>query len=100
MPERTDLRFDAIGSTGEHTLSVVGEVKGCWNSRLFQDIEKQLVDRYMLDTRTSVGLYIIGWFDLESWDMETRAGGLPPQDPYLGSRVGWLPYWSAWRSDL
>lgn len=43
-------------------LTIVGEVKAAWNSVLDTAIRTQLVDRYMLDTGTRHGLYIVLWF--------------------------------------
>nr|WP_271212524.1 hypothetical protein [Rhodococcus wratislaviensis]GLK39070.1 hypothetical protein GCM10017611_59400 [Rhodococcus wratislaviensis] len=71
MPERTDLRIEANSSRenseqGE-LITIVGEVKGCWNRDIETSIKTQLVDRYMADIHTNVGVYIAVWFDLESW---------------------------------
>jgi hypothetical protein len=71
IPERTDLRIDAAAAdpqTGEAPiLTIVGEVKGAWNSELSTAMQSQLVDRYMLDTGTKHGLYIVLWFDVGWW---------------------------------
>lgn len=74
LPERTDLRVDAVdrGSGGQddgasqlHT--VVGEVKCPWNRDLIGSIEEQLVGRYMADLHSRYGVYIVPWFDPDSW---------------------------------
>jgi hypothetical protein len=71
IPERTDLRIDAPASdprTGEPPiLTVVGEVKAVWNTELDTAMRTQLADRYMLDTGTTHGLYIVLWFDTGWW---------------------------------
>lgn len=68
--ERTDIRVDAVapsGSTAPALFTIVGEVKGCWNADIVQSIQSQLVDRYMADLHTNYGIYVVIWFDLESW---------------------------------
>lgn len=72
LAERTDLRVEAvrpdsgaIGSPG--TLRIPGEVKGVWNPGLIESLETQLVQRYMADFQTDHGLYVVAWFDQESW---------------------------------
>jgi len=71
IPERTDLRVDATAAdprTGEApVLTIVGEVKAAWNPELTTAMRSQLVDRYMLDTGTRHGLYIVLWFDVAWW---------------------------------
>jgi hypothetical protein len=74
IPERTDLRVDATADdprTGESpVLTIVGEVKAAWSSELHTAMRSQLVDRYMLDTATRHGLYIVLWFDVGWWAPE------------------------------
>ncbi|TFD47151.1 hypothetical protein E3T33_03760 [Cryobacterium sp. TMT1-2-1] len=70
--ERVDLRIDAFseGATSAErpVLTLVGEVKGCWNTDLETSIESQLADRYMADHGSSLGLYIVIWFSTEEWN--------------------------------
>lgn len=44
------------------------EVKGCWNPRLMEDLEEQLVDDYLAATGATRGVYVTAWFDAEAWD--------------------------------
>jgi hypothetical protein len=71
IPERADLRVDAPAAdlrTGEApVLTIVGEVKAAWNPELSTAMRSQLADRYMLDTGTRHGLYIVLWFDVGWW---------------------------------
>ncbi|GAA1127126.1 hypothetical protein [Arthrobacter flavus] len=69
MGERTDIRVDAIAPPGspDELVTIVGEVKGCWNADLLSSIKSQLVDRYMADLHTNYGLYVVIWFDPEMW---------------------------------
>lgn len=73
LGERTDIRVDAAAATGSASpslITVVAEVKGCWNRGIEESIQSQLVDRYMADTHTNYGIYIAVWFDPESWTTE------------------------------
>lgn len=73
IPERTDLRIDAIEREAGQPASplvVPVEVKGNWNQGIVTSIRSQLVDRYMVDLHTSHGVYVVGWFDQESWTTE------------------------------
>ena len=78
--EFTDIHIDAIptGKTEDdkHLITVIIEVKGCWNKGLFTDMKDQLVDRYMKDNQCLHGLYLVGWFYCGKWhpddDRSTR----------------------------
>lgn len=70
LPERTDLRIEAVSADAAQPAAVLvlpGEVKGSWNRGVIESIQTQLVDRYMTDLHTDHGLYIVAWFDPESW---------------------------------
>jgi hypothetical protein len=67
--ERTDLLVDAVPIGGRDTgrLSLPLEVKGAWNEELLTAMRAQLLDRYMRDTGSTRGVYIVAWPDLTSW---------------------------------
>jgi hypothetical protein len=67
--ERTDLLVDAALGGGVNTgrISLPIEVKGAWNSELRTAIRDQLVERYMRDTVSDDGMYVVAWPDLEGW---------------------------------
>lgn len=71
LAERTDLRIEAAQSdhvaksTG--TLRIPGEIKGIWNPKVVESLGTQLVQRYMADFQTDHGVYVVAWFDQESW---------------------------------
>ncbi|WP_410790636.1 NACHT domain-containing protein [Kribbella sp. C-35] len=71
LAERTDLRLEAAPPPGHatttQTLRIPGEVKGAWNPGIIDSIQSQLVSRYMADFQTNYGIYIVVWFDLDSW---------------------------------
>jgi hypothetical protein len=69
--QQTDIYVDAVSSktpAGVHErLSVVIEVKGCWNSGVLEAMKTQLVDRYLRDNKCAHGLYLVGWFIGDGW---------------------------------
>jgi hypothetical protein len=70
--EDTDILVTAVrmNSSGEiyDSVSAIIEVKGCWYRRISGAMKTQLVDRYLKDNQCRHGLYVVGWFDQESWD--------------------------------
>ncbi|MBD2314297.1 hypothetical protein H6G20_21750 [Desertifilum sp. FACHB-1129] len=70
--ERVDIQVDAFvrlpnGEICDY-VSVIIEVKGCWNKDLDTAMQTQLVDRYLKDNSCQHGLYLIGWFNCKQWD--------------------------------
>ena len=49
-------------------ITVIIEVKGCWNEKLNTSMKEQLVNRYLKDNTCQHGIYLVGWFDCEQWD--------------------------------
>jgi len=80
--ERTDIHVDAVvrdSQGGLHdSITVIIEVKGCWNPGLNHAMKTQLVDRYLKDNRCQHGLYLIGWFNCDQWDDDDRRKGQAP----------------------
>jgi hypothetical protein len=73
LSERTDLRMEALPKQEDEAtgpLKIPGEVKGAWNAGVIDEVESQLVNRYMADIHTNHGVYGAIWFDLESWTNE------------------------------
>jgi hypothetical protein len=70
--ERTDIHIDAVMPGPRpgalDTVSVVVEVKGCWNAGVKKDMQEQLCDRYLRGNRCRHGLYLVGWFLCDQWD--------------------------------
>lgn len=64
--ERIDIKVD-LCTTQKETISLLIEVKGCWNRTLKTAMEKQLVSRYMENQHCDYGIYLIGWFLCEGW---------------------------------
>lgn len=67
--EETDIHVDAAVPTTEpgtlKRISVVIEVKGCWNRDLNHAMKTQLVDRYLKGG--GYGLYVVAWFLCSGW---------------------------------
>jgi hypothetical protein len=72
--ERTDIHISAIRYDRREDeydqVTVIIEVKGCWNDEWDIVMEKQLVNRYLHGNRCRDGLYLVAWFMCESWDRE------------------------------
>ncbi|MEW2471767.1 hypothetical protein AB0919_43410 [Streptomyces sp. NPDC046994] len=60
-PDRWSLRE-------EENLKVVIEVKGAWNPGLLEAQKEQLVDMYLSQVQTDVGIYLVGWYPIRLWD--------------------------------
>jgi hypothetical protein len=70
--EETDILISAFsrGTNREaiDIISVVVEVKGCWNKELLTALDSQLVGRYLKENACHTGLYVVGWFGCKQWD--------------------------------
>ena len=68
---RTDLLVTAIAAETEKDAAeldtVVVEVKGCWNPRVKEDLEEQLVEKYLIKHAWKFGIYVVGWFICDKW---------------------------------
>jgi hypothetical protein len=68
---RIDIRVDATTFSRrgqEHdVVSVIIEVKGCWNTKLQTSMKEQLAERYLKNNRCQHGLYLVGWFHAQAW---------------------------------
>jgi hypothetical protein len=83
--QETDIQVDAIARNprhGElHRISVIIEVKGCWNKELMTAMKEQLVDRYLAESDCRHGLYLVGWFLCNAWDNEDYRKSDTPKWP-------------------
>lgn len=70
--ERTDIHVDAVMRNQckevYDSITVIIEVKGCWNQDLKLAMKTQLLDRYLKDNRCQHGLYLVGWFNCDQWN--------------------------------
>ncbi|WNG34007.1 hypothetical protein F0U61_10435 [Archangium violaceum] len=69
--QRVDIRVDAMSRSPqgqEERLSVIIEVKGCWNRGLWSAMREQLVERYLAENSCQQGLYLVGWYACAAWN--------------------------------
>jgi hypothetical protein len=69
--QRTDLLVQAfaLGPEGrEQPVSVIIEVKGCWNAELWVAMREQLVERYLAENACQHGIYLVGWYAGAHWN--------------------------------
>jgi hypothetical protein len=43
------------------------EVNGCWHEELKQAMETQLLEKYLRDSASPFGIYLVAWFDSSNW---------------------------------
>lgn len=71
--DRTDIHISARvfnDSQGVFEIyKVIIEVKCCWNKELYTAMENQLVNKYLKDNDCKHGLYLVGWYYCDKWDM-------------------------------
>ncbi|MDB6066258.1 MAG: hypothetical protein JWR26_2466 [Pedosphaera sp.] len=69
--QRTDIWVEAVarnrGDASIQTVTVVIEVKGCWNAEVQTAVDSQLVGDYLRPNGLTHGIYIIGWFICAAW---------------------------------
>jgi len=79
LGERIDLHVEAFqrDDAGNpcKALRVPIEVKGCWNKDLFTSLKSQLYGQYMTALSTWHGIYLVGWFGPDAWDIKDRRRG-------------------------
>ena len=71
--DRPDILVEAISRASDITRPVVYrvaiEVKGSWNADVLTAQREQLALRYLPEVGTGVGLYVVGWYPVELWDV-------------------------------
>jgi hypothetical protein len=81
--ERTDIHINIAIPTIEagvfEKVTVIIEVKGCWNRELDHSMQTQLVERYMKDSECRHGIYLVGWFVCPQWDPDDGRLGATPK---------------------
>lgn len=65
--QRTDIHIDVRNPSTGRRLTVIVEVKGCWNKGVVTSMSTQLVDRYLAGKTYSHGIYLVGWFHCAQW---------------------------------
>lgn len=85
--QRTDVLVQATTRPGLRddgrmaVVSVVIETKGCWNTELDTALETQLRDQYLREHGAQHGVYLVGWFPCDAWDVsDPRRANVPKVD--------------------
>ena len=69
--QRTDVYVDAVArgdsNPSVQTVTVVIEVKGCWNAEVKTAVDSQLVGDYLRPNGLTHGIYLVGWFVCAAW---------------------------------
>jgi hypothetical protein len=58
----------SIADSSLPDVTVVIEVKGCWNASIRTGLSEQLVGDYLRLNGQTHGIYLVGWFVCEQWD--------------------------------
>jgi hypothetical protein len=70
--QRTDVYVDAVArddlSSSVKTVTVVIEIKGCWNAEVRTAVDSQLVGDYLRPNGLTHGIYLVGWFVCAAWE--------------------------------
>ena len=84
--QQTDVHVDVtvpgVAPGVLEKLTVIIEVKGCWNSDLNHAMQTQLVDRYLTGGDCHHGIYVVGWSACDQWDpADGRKSATPKISP-------------------
>lgn len=75
--EYVDIYVSAVTSGSRpRPVSLIIELKGCWNPSVKTSLDTQLAQRYLKENLSGIGIYLVAWFVCERWDkgdMERRA---------------------------
>jgi hypothetical protein len=64
-----DIYVSAVTADSKHReLSLIIEVKGCWNPELKTALKTQLEQRYLKGNQSPLGIYLVVWFLCDKWD--------------------------------
>ena len=88
--ERTDIQVsvstrDKQGNPSD-TVTVIIEVKGCWNKDLNKAMQTQLADRYLKDNSCQHGLYLVAWFESDCWMAEDQRRKCKPKTTFVEAK--------------
>jgi hypothetical protein len=71
--DRLDIRVEAYPESDTvSAVTVVIEVKGCWNKQINEALDNQLVGRYLRKNESWQGIYLVGWYVCEFWGSDVR----------------------------
>jgi hypothetical protein len=70
----TDIHIDAVipgAQPGTYArVYAIVEAKGHWNAELFENMENQLLGRYLAENRCRSGIYLVAWFCCDIWNKQ------------------------------
>ncbi|KKL23173.1 hypothetical protein LCGC14_2428040, partial [marine sediment metagenome] len=70
---RTDIFIDLINNESNleenRIISVIIEIKCSWHNELDTAMETQLCEQYMITRGYRYGMYLVGWFTSQYWDL-------------------------------
>ncbi|MEW2518628.1 NACHT domain-containing protein [Actinacidiphila alni] len=74
--DRTDILIEAHPTPGDDPdaaepgpVKLVIELKGPWNPGITTAMETQLADRYLPEAKAAAGIYLVGWYPIELWNV-------------------------------
>lgn len=70
---RTDIHINAVTknkSGNLDALTLIIECKGSWNDEVFEAMEIQLAKKYLSDSHSKYGIYLVADFFCSIWDQE------------------------------
>ncbi len=80
--EYVDIHVSAMtASSVPKWISLIIEVKGCWNPAVRTALDSQLAERYLKNKQSPFGIYLVAWFTCEQWDSrDTERKSLASRD--------------------
>jgi hypothetical protein len=67
--EYVDIYVSAVTAGSKpRPISLIIEVKGCWNPSVKTSLDAQLAQRYLKENLSGLGIYLVAWFMCERWD--------------------------------
>jgi hypothetical protein len=92
--QRTDIYVEAVARGNSalalQTVTVVIEVKGCWNVEVRTAVDSQLVGDYLRPNGLTHGIYLVAWFVCGAWSSpinKLASGTLDLARPEVGQLV-------------
>lgn len=67
--EYVDIHVSAMTASSQpQWITLIIEVKGCWNPGVRTSLDSQLAQRYLKNKRSPYGIYLVVWFTCAQWD--------------------------------
>jgi hypothetical protein len=68
----TDIHVEVFSEDERNSINrirLVIEVKGCWHREVQTAMQKQLREKYLASPDYRFGIYLVGWFLCDAWDV-------------------------------